>query len=134
MTTPRLRDALRRGLLRPLGFGVGAAAVLCVALPSLSAGGDPAPQDPTSTDVVATVDAENAAVVRAARLLERHDCWTGDAPADMVGVLPGHVVLTVDTAGELHTSYGGERQVGRALDHLFATPDPGVVRVHGFCR
>jgi hypothetical protein len=71
-------------------------------------------------------------------LIEKHDCWTGEAPADMVGVLPGHVVLTY--AGHPAPTYGGERAVGVALEQLAFDGvitgdgrDHGVI-VHAFCR
>lgn len=65
----------------------------------------------------------------AADLVTAHGCWTGEAPADMRGVLPGHVVVTVD--GE--PRYAGERMVGKALDQVFGGVDHGL-SVHGFCR
>lgn len=65
----------------------------------------------------------------ALELVAEHDCWTGEAPADMQGVLPGHVVVTVDGA----TRYAGERMVGKALGQIFEGVDHELV-VHGFCR
>lgn len=65
----------------------------------------------------------------AAALIEEHSCWTGEAPADMAGVLPGHVVVTVGGV----TRLGGERMVGKALEQIFEGADHGLV-VHGFCR
>lgn len=62
-------------------------------------------------------------------LVKQHDCWTGNPPADMVGQIPGHVVVTVDGT----TRYGGERMVGKALDQLFAGKAHGLT-VHAFCR
>lgn len=62
-------------------------------------------------------------------LLAEHDCWTGEAPADMQGVIPGHVVVTVDGV----TRVGGERMVEKALGQMFAGEDHGL-RVSGFCR
>lgn len=70
-----------------------------------------------------------AQTVTAAELVAEHDCWTGDAPADMVGEIPGHVVVTID--GE--PRYAGDRLVGRALEQLFDGVDHGLV-VAGFCR
>lgn len=64
-----------------------------------------------------------------AALIDAHDCWTGAAPADMVGVLPGHVVVTVDGV----TRYAGQRMVGKALDQTFGNKDHGLTVV-GFCR
>ena len=62
-------------------------------------------------------------------LMTAHDCWTGDAPADMTGKFPGHVVVTVK--GE--TRYAGERMVGKALEQIFDGKDYGLT-VAGFCR
>jgi len=62
-----------------------------------------------------------------AALLAEHDCWTGEAPADVV--IPGHVVVSVD--GEAR--YGGERMVGKALEQVFDGVDHGLT-VWGFCR
>ena len=73
-------------------------------------------------------------------LIEQHDCWTGedDIPDDMVGVLPGHVVLTY--AGNVAPTYGGRKAVGIALEQLAhdgVIAGDGVdrsVTVHAFCR
>jgi len=65
----------------------------------------------------------------AAALLEAHDCWVGDAPADMAGQFPGHVVVSVDGVPR----YAGERMVAKALAQVFDGADHGL-RVHGFCR
>lgn len=78
---------------------------------------------PPATQVV------DVAASEAATLVARHDCWSGEAPAEMQGVLPGHVVATVD--GD--TRRGGDRLVGMALEQLFDDVDHGLV-VHGFCR
>lgn len=66
----------------------------------------------------------------AERLIIRHDCWTGSAPLDMAGVIPGHVVVTM---ADGTTRYGGSRLVGQSLDQLFADADHRLT-VHGFCR
>ena len=63
-----------------------------------------------------------------AAVVARHDCWTGAAPADMVGRLPGHVVATVRG----RTVYSA-RLVGPALDQVFGDVDNDLI-VHGFCR
>lgn len=62
-------------------------------------------------------------------LVAEHGCWAGDAPAEMQGVMPGHVVVTVGGA----TRLGGERMVGQALEQIFDGADHGLI-VHGFCR
>lgn len=77
----------------------------------------------------ADVPASSITAPEAIVLLDAHDCWTGDAPADMRGVLPGHVVVVIDGDARL----GGERMVGKALDQLFGDVDHGLTVV-GFCR
>jgi len=66
---------------------------------------------------------------RAAELVTLNACWTGAAPLDMVGELPGRVVVTVDGT----TRVGGSRMVGLALQQLFEGQDHSLT-VHGFCR
>lgn len=80
-----------------------------------------------STDV-ATVPA--APATDAELLIDAHDCWTGNAPVDMAGQIPGHVVVT--TANGV-TRLGGARLVGQSLDQLFAGKAHGLT-VHAFCR
>lgn len=65
-----------------------------------------------------------------ADLVARHGCWSGEAPADMAGKMPGHVVATLPN-GE--TRLGGSHLVNKALDQLFAGEDHGLI-VRGFCR
>lgn len=60
-----------------------------------------------------------------AYLVERHDCWTGAAPA---GVEAGHVVVTRDG----RTVYGGRALVEQAIAQHFYGVDHGLT-VHGFC-
>lgn len=62
-------------------------------------------------------------------LIEKHKCWTGEAPADMQGQMPGHVVVTKGVA----PVYGGSHLVGQALEQIFEGKDHGLT-VHGFCR
>lgn len=64
-----------------------------------------------------------------ADLITEHNCWSGEAPSDMVGKVPRHVVVTV--RGEAR--YAGSRMVGRALEQVFDGVDHGI-RVHAFCR
>ena len=58
-------------------------------------------------------------------LMDEHDCWSGAAPKDMKGVVPGHVVT--------NRGLGGTRMVGKALEQVFGAKDHGLV-VYGFCR
>jgi hypothetical protein len=67
--------------------------------------------------------------VSPATIAAAHDCWSGDAPADMQGILPGHVVVTIDG----RPRYAGERMVGKALEQVFEGADHGLT-VHAFCR
>lgn len=88
------------------------------------------------TGTVAALTAEQSddtptpAPSKAEVLIDRHDCWSGPAPADMEGELPGHVVVTT-SAGE--TVYAGSRRVGQALEQVFEGADHGLT-VHAFCR
>ena len=66
---------------------------------------------------------------QAERLVERHGCWTGEAPADMVGVIPGHVVVVKDG----QAVYGADRLVGQALGQAFDGEDHGL-QIIAFCR
>lgn len=77
-----------------------------------------------------TIAAERPQVTDSpAALLAVNDCWTGEAPADMQGKVPGHVVVTL--GGQ--TRFSGERMVGKALAQIFDGADHGLT-IHGFCR
>lgn len=62
-------------------------------------------------------------------LLEKHGCWTGTAPADMQGVIPGHVVVAEGSTPE----YRGAVMVSKAFTQIFDGIDQGIT-VYGFCR
>ena len=62
--------------------------------------------------------------------LAAHDCWTGEAPADMRGEIPGHVVVTV--AGSDRPEYRGRHMTSKALKQIF--DERLGLTVHGFCR
>lgn len=64
-------------------------------------------------------------VSRAERMVESGRCWTGEAPAEMQGVVPGHVWAD--------GQYRGERAVGKALEQIFNGVDHGM-QVQAFCR
>ena len=70
------------------------------------------------------------AEARSQQLIEAHGCWRQQAPADMRGKLPGHVVVTTRVG---RTVYGGRRLVGHALDQQFAHQPAGLT-VWAFCR
>ena len=71
------------------------------------------------------MDARPEVTDSAAALLAANDCWTDEAPA---GVVPGHVVVTVDGQPQL----GGSHMTGQALAQLFDGADHGLT-IHGFC-
>lgn len=67
----------------------------------------------------------------AAWMVEKYDCWTGEAPADMQGEIPGHVIATV--GDDADPTYGGTRLVAQALGQIFDGEDHDLT-VHAFCR
>jgi hypothetical protein len=62
-------------------------------------------------------------------LIVEHNCWTGAAPLDMAGKIPGHVVVIADDEAR----HGGTRLVDKALQQIFNGVDHGLTVV-GFCR
>jgi hypothetical protein len=70
-----------------------------------------------AADPAAPVVSSGRAPVPGERIIEAHDCWTGVAPSDMKGQLPGHVVVT----REGRTVYSAA-QVGPALEQLSRAP------------
>lgn len=60
-------------------------------------------------------------------LIQQHDCWTSEAPADVT--VPGHVVVTRNG----RAVYGGPRLVKQALEQVFDGIDHGMT-VSAFCR
>jgi hypothetical protein len=62
-------------------------------------------------------------------MVRDHDCWTGSAPSDMAGRMPGHVVVTT-ADGRLRYS---SRLVGPALEQIFNGAENNLT-VHAFCR
>ena len=70
------------------------------------------------------------AVAAPSHLLDQHGCWTSQAPADMRGKVPGHVVVSTPSG---RIVYGGTRLVAKALDQQFANKPAGLT-VWGFCR
>lgn len=126
-TLPRhLSRAARRSVI---GFALFAAPVAAsFAIPGNDFGVGVMEYATPETGAVAIAE-QTADERRAARLVERHDCWTENAPA---GVIPGGVVLA--ERGEQPRYYGSDAIVGGALDHLFGESDPTIVAVFGFCR
>lgn len=120
-----LRAVLRRAVASPvlmlgagvLGFGAVSTAMAFDLIPE--------------TGWVTPGASSPTAGVEVDALMDRHGCWSGEAPAEMAGVVPGGVVFTAPGDGP---SYSAEPAVvGRALRHVFDRREPGLV-VHGFCR
>ncbi len=135
------RDPRRTVLLPlalPLGFLIAAVLGLLLVGPSIAG---PSPAGSTSARSLTEPDSfvspgpasrsggSGEPSAAAGRVLQRHDCWTGAAPADMQGRAPGHVVVTRAD----RVRYGGPRLVGVALRHVFEEPVAGL-SVQGFCR
>jgi hypothetical protein len=110
------RTALRGALLRAIAMPVGFVVTLAVGLAVMD----------TPKVTADTVDSQPSAVQR---LLAGHDCWSGRAPADMAGRLPGHVVVSVGAGRPRYSA----RMVKPALAHVFDDAHPAIT-VHGFCR
>ena len=71
----------------------------------------------------------SAADEAAADLVREHRCWSGRAPRDMVGRVPGHVVAVRRGAAV----YGAGPLVDASLRQVFDGIDAGL-RVIAFCR
>lgn len=61
-------------------------------------------------------------------LADLHGCWTGEAPADMRGQIPGHVVMILPDGSTVYST-----DVSRAMAHIFTHPEAGLT-VYAFCR
>lgn len=120
---PSLRRNLRRAVLAPVFILAAGAAGY--------AGSSLLPMTGVVVEQEAPAPATPAEPSRAEVLVEKHDCWTGAAPADMEGVIPGHVVMTLKNG---KTVYRGSLGVEAALQHVFDEPLPGILEVHAFCR
>jgi hypothetical protein len=112
-----LLQILKRRLAMLGGFGVGLGAMALFAPPAV-----------LELDR-AHQPAESAALSRADRLVDRHGCWSGPAPADMADRMPGHVVVSVADGRTVYSAV----LVGAALDQTFGDRDSGLL-VHAFCR
>lgn len=122
-----LKKVLVRALLKPVqilapfvvSFAAVSALVGAGVIPQI--GVNLEPNRPTQTQDLEINTAETIAL----DLVEEHGCWTGEAPKDMEGKMPGHVVT--------QKGLGGQRVVGKALDQIFNGTDHGLT-VYGFCR
>jgi hypothetical protein len=105
-----MRRALVRPLVMPLmGTAVGAVLLMSSGMPRVTfVEAAPPPANP---------------------LVMAHGCWTGPAPIDMAGRLPGHAVVSVNG----RATYGGPATVHRAMEHIFNGGYPRLT-VLGFCR
>jgi hypothetical protein len=109
-----LRATLLRAALVPVGFFAGLGTVYAV------------------TGSVAHLTFSQPAsrpLSAVATMVRDHDCWTGPAPSDMAGRMPGHVVVTT-ADGRLRYS---SRLVGPALEQVFNGAENHLT-VHAFCR
>lgn len=118
-----LRYAMLRAVMLPIVFVVMFASsyVVVSSLPS------PVTDPETSTGVM---DDRPNAKGSPVWFVEKFDCWNGNPPADMVGVIPGHVIVTVGNK----TFRGGSKMVGIALADIFEDADTEIQSIHGFCR
>ncbi|SDK80681.1 hypothetical protein SAMN05428985_106160 [Nocardioides sp. YR527] len=64
-----------------------------------------------------------------AALIQKHDCWSAEAPRDMTGRLPAHAIVATGPAPR----YVDANLTGKALDQVFTGEDHGLV-VYAFCR
>jgi len=120
--TPTLRDLLERAVVKTL-------VLLSLALAWM--GVTQITQDYPGRATDAQVEVSRPAAPGSPRaLIEQHDCWTGTAPIDMAGRIPGHAVVTIGTGAP---AYVGTNGVGPALEHVFEKRHPDIT-VHAFCR
>lgn len=77
-----------------------------------------------------TPDNRPAAVGSPEQVMDAHGCWSGPAPSDMAGQIPGHVVVRKDGHDKVLYSH---HLVGDALDQIFNGADNGLT-IYGFCR
>jgi hypothetical protein len=108
-----------RGIIAAAGFVAGMVLVLAVV--------DQAERVEPARDDLGVVDVR---AIRAELMVERHHCWTGEAPPDMRGKIPGGV-LAARPGHPVELLRG--RWVGRALDQVFEGVEHGL-RVYAFCR
>lgn len=121
---PSLRQMLRRNLT-VLAVSCAMFALGYAAMSLYTSAVDPVREQ--ASEVAETSD--SAGQVR--QLVQRFDCWNGEAPADMAGEFPGHVIVT--EAGALNPVRGGAALVSRAFEQVFDGVDHGL-RIHAFCR
>lgn len=114
-----LRRRMALALIAPLAFGLTGAVLLSTA----------PPHEEVSVGRGGTSPVQPAVPGSVRYLIEQHGCWTGEAPPDVE--IPGHAVVT--WPGDIAPTYGGDRAVAAALEHVFEGRHPGL-EVHAFCR
>jgi hypothetical protein len=87
------------------------------------------PAAPVTLDRI-DVEGPSSQELAVARLSEEHRCWSGPAPADMVGRIPSHAIVT-KPSGE--TVYAGPRLTGIALEQAINGKNAGL-EVWAFCE
>lgn len=123
MNTKPLTLTLRRSFAISLAKGAFLLAlIICGGGSYAIGGGFDMPEKGTDAQVM---DSRPAVDGSPEALAERHGCWTGQAPADMEGVMPGHVIT--------QHGYQGKKAVAAALAQIFDGADNGLT-VHAFCR
>lgn len=127
-TLEGVRNSVRTTLIRKLIviLGVWAVAATGVAVWSIAR---IVGVDPTSSTEQQIQHGRPAAPGSPAALIAAHHCWSGQAPADMTGKIPGHAVVAVGATPR----YVGARLTGQALEQTFDGVDHGLV-VYAFCR
>ena len=121
-STPSLATLLERAVLKTVLLLTVAAAWLGM---SQIGSGTTSPHTDAQVEV-----ARPTAPGSPGELIEKYGCWTGATPPDMVGVIPGHAVVTFGTGS---AAYVGTNGVGKALEHVFEEQHPNIT-VHAFCR
>lgn len=125
--TPRAAS-FRRSLSISLGKAAFLLAVILAwGVPYAIGGGFDMPERATDEQVMEIRPAHPGSP---AALIEAHDCWTGEAPVDMAGKIPGHIVVSPAAQAP---RYAGGRMVSKALAQTFGGADHDLI-VHGFCR
>lgn len=123
---------MNSALIKLISACVGALIAAAICLHWLTAGTDEIVWGNSSTESSEIMEGRPDAVGSVPFLISKHRCWTGDAPADMVGVLPTHSILTLP--GKHAATYESDVWTGRALDLVLGGKVTPGLRVHAFCR
>jgi hypothetical protein len=80
-------------------------------------------------EVTTARDSVDPSTTAGQRLMHKHDCWSGQAPAEHAGKVPGAaVVIPAGSDKPVH----GPAWVDPAFEHVFEGKRPGLT-VLGFC-